>query len=285
MFQCSWEIVYGVRFLCSVVTAPRAMVDTELFWSIFSRAEGRDAERNQEIKTEAPELPAVCHFKMTDFKVKDGSDHCLHLKLTWSLTPKPIAFTHLPLITLAVVFQDKAGSHRTIKRKLNTSIICYYMANLPLEHITHFSFAKINRFILVSARVWSSCTERIKVMLLHGLYRRSLGEEEVIHMLKVKANGELWSKQMESFGTGRISSSAFLPGPVWKCFVWLFAFHLLMCGPFSTATWEIYLTNSSCQESVVQNKKLVAYLMIPAPFLWQIMVAAFVFCDRSTLCY
>lgn len=53
----------GVRFLCSVVTAPQAMVDTELFRSIFSRAEGRDAERNQEIKTEAPELPAVCHFK------------------------------------------------------------------------------------------------------------------------------------------------------------------------------------------------------------------------------
>jgi len=53
----------GVRFLCSVVTAPHAMVDTELFRSIFSRAEGRDAERNQEIKTEAPELPAVCHFK------------------------------------------------------------------------------------------------------------------------------------------------------------------------------------------------------------------------------
>lgn len=220
---------------------------------------------------------------MTDFKVKDESDHWLRLKLTWSLTPKAIAFTHLPLITLAVVFQDKAGSHRAIRRKQDTSIICYYMANLPLEHITRFSFAKINRFILVSARVWSSCTERIKVML--GLYRGSLGEEEVIHMLKVKANGEIWSKQTESFGTGRISSAAFPPAPVWKCFVWLSAFHLLMCGPFSRATWEIYLTNSSCQESVVQNKKLVAYLMTPAPFLWQIMVAAFGFCDRSRLCH
>lgn len=164
-----------------------------------------------------------------------------------------------------MVFQDKTGSHewfRAIKRKLDTSTICYYMANLPLEHITHFSFAKLNRFILVTARVWSSCTERIKAMLLHGLYRGSLGEEEVIHMLKVKANGELWSEQMESFGTGRISSSAFPPSPVWKCFVWLFAFHLLMCGPFSRATWEIYLTNSSCQERIAQNKELVAYLMI-----------------------
>lgn len=56
-------MLLGVRFLCSVVTAPQSVVDTELFCSVFPRAEGRDAKRNQEIKTEAIELPAVCYFK------------------------------------------------------------------------------------------------------------------------------------------------------------------------------------------------------------------------------
>lgn len=86
-------------------------------------------------------------------------------------------------------------------------------------------------------------------MFLHGLNIGSPGEEGC------------------GFGAGGISSSSFLPARPDVKVLYLVVFHLFMCGPFSRATWEIYLTNSSCWESKFQSKKLVALLITPAPFL------------------
>ena len=95
-------------------------------------------------------------------------------------------------------------------------------------------------------------------MFLHGLNIGSLGEEEVIHTLQVKTNGGVCDRRDFLF---------FLPSCPNMKVLCLVVFHLFIC-PFSRATWETYLANSSCRESKFQTKKLVALLMItPAPFL------------------
>lgn len=137
--------------------------------------------------------------------------------------------------------------------------LIYYMASFLPGSISHFNFTKINRFIKLSSRVWGSCTVSRNSMFLHGLSIGSLEEEEVIHKLKVKKNGEVWDRGDFLF---------FLPScpNVGQVFC-LFDFHPFMCGPFSRATWEIYLINSSCWEGKLQSKKLVALLITTAPFL------------------
>lgn len=95
-------------------------------------------------------------------------------------------------------------------------------------------------------------------MSLHGLNIGLMGEEEVIHMLKVKTNGGVWDRRDFLF---------FVPSCPNMKVLCLVVFHLFMGGPFSRATWEIYLTNSSCQESKFQSKKLTELLITPVPFL------------------
>lgn len=107
-------------------------------------------------------------------------------------------------------------------------------------------------------------------MFFHELIIGSLREEKVIHMLEVKTNGAVQDRKDFLF---------FLPSCPDVKVLCLVVFHLFLCGPVSRATSENYLTKSSCWESKFQNKKLLAVLITPAPFLQYIMVVAFGFSD------
>lgn len=98
----------------------------------------------------------------------------------------------------------------------------------------------------------------------------SLGEEKVIHMLEVEINGGVQDRKDFLF---------FLPSCPNMKVLCVVGFHLFMCGLISRATSENYLTNPSCWESKFQNKKLVAVLIAPAPFLQHIVVVDFGFSD------
>lgn len=108
-------------------------------------------------------------------------------------------------------------------------------------------------------------------MFLHELIIGSLGEEKVIHMLEVKTDGGVRDRKDFFF--------FFLPSCPDAKVLCLVVFHGFLCGPVSRATSENYLTKSSCWESKFQNKKLLAVLITPAPFLQHIMVVAFGFSD------
>lgn len=103
-------------------------------------------------------------------------------------------------------------------------------------------------------------------MFLLELIIGSLGEEKVIHMPEVKRNRGVWDRRDFFF---------FLPSCPNEKVLCVVGFHLFMCGPISRATSENYPTNPSCWESKFQNKKLVAVLITPAPFLQHIIVVDF----------
>lgn len=107
-------------------------------------------------------------------------------------------------------------------------------------------------------------------MFLHERIIGSLGEEKVIHMLEVKTDGGVRDRKDFLFFFPSCPDAKVLCSVV---------FHVFSCGPVSRATSANCLTKSSCWESKFQNKKLLAVLITPAPFLQHIMVAAFGFSD------